>query len=200
MATSKQPHDRFRSATEFPKTVENLSLTEANDLYGEMRSCLIFTNRSRSQLMRRNEEYKQSTLTLKADLSRLQTMITQLGLEKQQLSDKNYQTIAELEREMGTMAQHLDQLATAFDAVPDVDTSTQTHWGLLAQSGRFFRFIRAVRTIVMWWRDDQELNGRTLPVKTEQSLPTQQQIEDDRRENPQMYTDPASQGKSLLDP
>jgi hypothetical protein len=59
---STQPSDRFRSATEFPKTIKPLDPSEAEQLYVEMRDCLIFTNRSRAQLLRRNEEHKRNTL------------------------------------------------------------------------------------------------------------------------------------------
>jgi len=71
MTNSDQPLARLRSATEFPKTIEKLSRSEANSLYEEMRACLIFTNRSRAQLLRRNEEHKQSALKLKTDVGRL---------------------------------------------------------------------------------------------------------------------------------
>ena len=50
MATSDQVSARFRSATEFPKTIEGLEGVAADSLYVEMRDCLIFTNRSRAQL------------------------------------------------------------------------------------------------------------------------------------------------------
>jgi hypothetical protein len=54
MPSTKSNPERFRSATEFPRTLQGLESAEAEKLYLEMRDCLIFTNRSRSQLMRHN--------------------------------------------------------------------------------------------------------------------------------------------------
>ena len=93
MSTSNQPSARFRSATEFPKTVKRLERSEADAMYEEMRDCLIFTNRSRGQLLRRNEEQKQSALKLKTDVQRLQSLINQLKLEKQQQAEGQQQII-----------------------------------------------------------------------------------------------------------
>jgi len=201
MTNSDQPLARLRSATEFPKTIEKLSRSEANSLYEEMRACLIFTNRSRAQLLRRNEEHKQSALKLKTDVGRLQVFINQLKLEKQQLAEGNQLIISELEREVQTMTKHLDQLSDAFNTVADLDDPAQTQWNFLALPSRFFKFIQAVRAIVLFWREErQEDAGDTQFVSTSRpQLSGEAEISDDRRERPQMYTDPASQGRSLLD-
>lgn len=201
MAASDQPSARFRPATDFPKKIEHLDPSAANLLYEEMRECLIFTNRSRGQLLRRNEEHKQTALKVKADLARLQTAIQQLNLEKQQLAADSQQVVLELQREMTSMATHLDQLSAAFDTVADIDTGTQSQWGFFALPGRLFNFVRAVKAVVMWWREEQDDgSSNAVPAgNTRPQLPGGTPNEDDRRENPQMYDDPASQGRSLLD-
>ena len=200
MATPNRPSDRFRSATEFPKSIESVEQAEANTLYMEMRDCLIFTNRSRSQLLRRNEEHKQTALQLKSDIHRMQGLISQLTLEKTQITESNRQIVTELQQEMSTMASHLDELSDAFGVVADFEDPQQSGMGLLAAPGRFFRFLRAVKAIVLWWRkDDPETNA--LPSEThppKAPFPDDPSFED-RRENPQMYSDPASQNRSLLD-
>jgi vacuolar-type H+-ATPase subunit I/STV1 len=200
MATSNQTPARFRSAVEFPQTIESLSRPEANELYEEMRACLVFTNRSRAQLLRRNEEHKQSILKLRTDVGQLQEFINQLNFEKQQLTQNQQLIISDFEHEIKTMSAHLDQLSTAFDQVSDIENPTQSRWSFLALPNRFFDFIRAVKAVVLWWREERHESVENtqnlaafrpqLPGKPDQK---------DRRENPQMYTDPASQGRSLLD-
>ncbi|MBD2498145.1 hypothetical protein [Nostoc sp. FACHB-280] len=203
MTGQNQPSARFRSATEFPKTVESLSNTEADKLYKEMRDCLIFTNRSRSQLLRRNEEHKQSALRLKTDVERLQVMISQLKLEKEQLASNNRQIVTDLEREIRSMAGYLDKLSDAFDSVSDVDNPEKAHWGYLSTPSRFFKFLGAIKAIVLWWREDkvEETETPTLKTVPKSYLPGEVEVDADeeRLEKPQMYTDSASQGRSLLD-
>lgn len=201
MRSSDSPSDRFRSATEFPKAINTLDPVQANALYQEMRDCLIFTNRSRSQLLRRNEEHKQSAIQLRTDVQRLQNMLAQLKTEKEQLADSNRQIVTELDREITTMAGHLDQLSKAFDAVADIDSPGQSQWGYLATPGRFFNFLRAIKAIVLWWREEKGQEPATIEVKSSVSPPmlSSAEIEEDKREKPQMYTDSASQGRSLLD-
>jgi hypothetical protein len=89
MADSKSSTARFRSATEFPKTTRTLEREKADALYEEMRDCLVFTNRSRAQLIRRNEEHKSKAGLLKEDVQRLQGKIQQLAAEKQQIAQTN---------------------------------------------------------------------------------------------------------------
>lgn len=201
MATQNRSSDRFRSATDFPKSIESVEQAEANKLYVELRDCLIFTNRSRSQLLRRNEEHKQTALQLKSDITRMQGLINQLTLEKTQITESNRQIVTELQQEMSTMASHLDELSDAFGVVADFEDAQQSSgMGLLAAPGRFFRFLRAVKAIVLWWRKDDQspdaLPSETPPPKAR--FPDDPSFED-RRENPQMYSDPASQNRSLLD-
>ncbi|MCU0570353.1 MAG: hypothetical protein MUF49_27750 [Oculatellaceae cyanobacterium Prado106] len=191
---------RFRSATEFPKSIAQLETDEAHRLYEEMRACLIFTNKSRAQLVRRNEEHKQTSLQLKTDVARLQTMIQKLGQEKQQLAASSQLVVAELEHEIQGMARHLDDLAELYDTVADVDNPQESQWSVLALPSRFFRFLRAIRAIVFSWREERdgwvdELPAAPDPTPTLPPQPT----EADRRENPQMYQDQASVGRSLLD-
>lgn len=200
MATPEKATDRFRSATEFPKSVEQLNRSEVDQLYIEMRDCLVFTNRSRAQLLRRNEEYKQSALQLRTDVKRLQGLIDQLKHEKQQLAIANQQIVLELENELLSMSSHLDDLSKAFEGVADVE-STQSTWGLLAAPNRFFSFLRAVKAIVLWWRDEkgtESSDTRQLSGTISPSLNPHAQ-DADRRDHPHMHTDPASVGRSLLD-
>jgi predicted RNase H-like nuclease (RuvC/YqgF family) len=200
MATSDQSPARFRSTTEFPRTMENLSRPAADKLYEEMRACLIFTNRSRAQLLRRNEEHKQSALQLKADVERLQIFINQLKLEKQQLTENNRLIISGLEREINSMTTHLDQLSDVFDKVSDIDDLTQNQWSFFALPGRFFNFLRAVKAIVLSWREERNEDEDSQVVSvTPPQLSGKTEVTDDRIEKPQMYTDPASVGRSLLD-
>jgi hypothetical protein len=201
MPASEQPSARFRSATEFPKTIDHLSLPEATVLYIEMRECLIFTNRSRAQLVRRNEEHKQSAIKLKSDVERLQGFIAQLSLEKEQLAASNQLIVSELEREINSMASHLNQLSDAFDKVADVENSSQLQWGMLSFPSRFMNFLRAVRAIVLFWRDERGDEGTALPSGQPQlpNSPMPEADAADRQERPQMHDDPASRGRSLLD-
>jgi uncharacterized protein YukE len=170
---------------------------EAEKLYLEIRDCLIFTNRSRSQLMRHNDGYRDKVAQLKTDVAKLQSSINALSLEKRDLVQSKQDAIAALQQEMGTLAQHLDQLSDAFDDVANFDVAGSNQFGFLAASGRFFRFLRAVRSIVLWWRQDQ-----IEPSAPQSSLPASYRPSDDREDrlnNPQMHTDPASNGRSLLD-
>lgn len=191
---------RFRSATEFPKAVEHLNLTETQALYYEMRDCLIFTNRSRAQLIRRNEEHKQVTQQLKVDLVKLQGYIDRLKLEKTQITQSNQTLVAELEQEMQSMATHLDSLSNLFEGVADIDQAEQVHWSILSFPGRFVQFLQAIKGIVTWWRDERQSdNSAQISSSNTPQLPGTTVIEEDRRQNPQMYSDQASQGRSLLD-
>lgn len=201
MATPEQPSARFRSATEFPKSIDRLNSSEAMALYVEMRECLIFTNRSRAQLIRRNEEHKQSAIKLRADVERLQDFINQLGLEKQQLAANNQAIVSQLEREISSMATHLNQLSDAFDKVADIDNSSQLQWGMLSFPSRFLNFLKAVRTIVMFWREEGDSGAEFTAINgSRPQLPgTSSEAADDRRDRPQMHDDPASRGRSLLD-
>lgn len=196
---SKLPSDRFRPATDFPKTIVDLGKEDATQLYVELRECLIFTNRSRAQLLRRNVEHKNNALQLKEDVQRLQGLIHQLTAEKRQLAASSQAVVAELEEEMTLMGSHLDRLSDAFETVAEVEAMEQAQWSFLALPARFFRFLRTVKAIVSWWQDERnpELSSNLEPSETQ--LPGQLDTESDRRENPQMYTDQASQGRSLLD-
>ncbi|AUB42245.1 hypothetical protein COO91_08357 [Nostoc flagelliforme CCNUN1] len=125
MATSDKSNARLRSATDFPKTIESFDPSEANKFYEEMRDCLIFSNRSRSQLIRRNEEHKQTILKVKTDFDHLQGMISQLKKDKESLAEGNQKVITALELQIGTMSGHLDKLSSAFDSVSDIGNASQ---------------------------------------------------------------------------
>jgi len=190
MTDAQLASERFRSATEFPKTLDNLAPIEAERTYVELRDCLIFTNRSRSQLLRRNEEHKQKTQLVKADVERLQQLIQQLGTEKQQTAASNQQTVTELTEQIQLMSSHFDKLTEAFDGIADIENPV----GFMAQPSRFFRFIQALKTIILFWRDESD-----SPALTGYPVAKPPATEADRRENPQMYQDQASQGRSQLD-
>ncbi|EKQ70157.1 hypothetical protein OsccyDRAFT_0428 [Leptolyngbyaceae cyanobacterium JSC-12] len=194
MPNPNLPSDRFRSATDFPQSIAHLPPTEANEIYTEMRDCLIFTNRSRAQLVRRNEEHKQKALILKSDVIRLQESIDRLNREKQSLAQNQQNTINELEQELRSMTRHLDQLSKAFEDVEDINSAM----GVMAIPGRFARFWQALKALIVWWREehaeDSLTNSRTLPASFNKPL-SEQEI----RENPQLGSDPASINRSLLD-
>jgi len=194
MPNPNLPSDRFRSATDFPQLITHLQPTEANEVYTEMRDCLIFTNRSRAQLVRRNEEHKQKALMLKSDVIRLQGIISQLNLEKQSLAQNQQNTINELEQELRSMTGHLDQLSRAFEDVEDINSAM----GVMAIPGRFARFWQVLKALIVWWREeyaeDALTSSRTLPGSSKTPL-SEQEIHD----NPQLGSDPASINRSLLD-
>jgi methyl-accepting chemotaxis protein len=191
MATSNHPTERFRSATDFPKTVEHLSASDVSQLYVEMRDCLIFTNRSRSQLVRRNEEHKQTVVTLRSDVARFQQLVSQLAQEKQVLTQNNQDVVAALEQELNTMTSHLDQISQAFKEVEDIGSPM----GAMAFPSRFNRFWRALRALITWWREENDgVNSGALPPASSLSL-----NQEDRQEKPQMHSDPASVQRSLRD-
>ena len=191
MATSNHPTERFRSATDFPKTVEHLSASDVSQLYVEMRDCLIFTNRSRSQLVRRNEEHKQTVVTLRSDVARFQQLVSQLAQEKQVLTQNNQDVVAALEQELNTMTSHLDQISQAFKEVEDIGSPM----GAMAFPSRFNRFWRALRALITWWREENDgVNSGALPPASSLSL-----NQEERQEKPQMHSDPASVQRSLRD-
>lgn len=200
MADSQPSTARFRSATEFPKTTRTLERDHADALYEEMRDCLVFTNRSRAQLVRRNEEHKAKAVLLKEDVQRLQGMIRQLATEKQQITHANQDIIQALEAEMITMASHLDDLTFAFDGMEGLATAEQTNRSFMASPFRFFRLLRIVRSVVMWWQTERPEDKLPLP-SSQIALSDEVEDEDqDRRDRPQMYTDQASVNRSLREP
>lgn len=197
MASSASDTDRFRSATEFPKTIQGLAHQQADTLYAEMRDCLIFTNRSRAQLIRRNTEHKDTTLQLRERIRHFQSLIDQLQTQKQTQLQQKEVLIAQLASEMAEMGTQLDVLSDAFDAVGDPEAMVQTHWGYVAFPGRFLQLVKAVKAVILWWKqrdeDADRLSGEQQPVLPGDS-------EADRRDRPQLYTDQASINRSLLDP
>ncbi|MGF1497568.1 MAG: hypothetical protein ACFB8W_12190 [Elainellaceae cyanobacterium] len=200
MTTPDQSQARFRSATEFPKTIGGLERLEADALSVEMRECLIFTNRSRAQLVWWNDRHKQDKLELKTSVNRLQDMIQQLTAEKQQLSQDRQQIVSELEHEIRTMAINLDRLTDAFEPFADLEDEEQSRWSFLSLPGRFVKFLQAVKSIVMWWKEEKG-DDATLQATSNEALPLPGAIEDgveDRRDRPWLYDDQASQSRSLI--
>lgn len=194
MATSDKSNSRFRSSTDFPKTIESFDPSEANKVYEEMRDCLIFTNRSRSQLIRRNEEHKQTILKVKTDFDHLQGMISQLKKDKESLAEDNQKVIAALELQIGTMSGHLDKLSSAFDSVSDIGNVSQAQWGYLSFPDRFFNLVKAIKIIVLWWREEKHEEPKILNKDFSQlHLYGREDSEEDK---PQMGTDNASQQRS----
>lgn len=185
MTSLIKPTERFRSATDFPKTVEHLDASDVNQLYVEMRDCLIFTNRSRSRLIRRNEEHEQTILTLQDDVDRLQKLIHQLSEEKQALVQRQQSTIATLEQELNTMLSYLGQVSQAFREVEDITSLMEG----VAIPDRLNRFWQASKVLVDWWQeenDDFDTDVRALLSSS--SLPSS----GDRQEKRQVNTTLAS--------
>ncbi|MFQ4142603.1 hypothetical protein [Chlorogloeopsis sp. ULAP02] len=91
------------------------------------------------------------------------------------------------------MTGHLDQLAAAFDSVADIENPNQTQWSYLAFPSRFFSFIRAIKAIVLWWREEKGEEEEAIEVTDKIN------VDEDGDDKPQMHTDPASLGRSLLD-
>lgn len=207
MASSASNTARFRSATEFPKSIQSLERERADDLYEEMRDCLIFTNRSRAQLIRRNAEHKDTTLQLRSRIKHFQSLIDQLQNQKQaQLQEKEV-LITQLATEMAEMGSQLDTLSEAFDAVGDPEAMVQKHWGYVAFPSRFMRLIRAVKALIQWWKkndddhpalSDHSRNDGSPPALPDTDMGAEVD-EQDKRDRPQMYTDQASINRSLLD-
>ncbi|MEB3295096.1 MAG: hypothetical protein VKJ24_18215 [Synechococcales bacterium] len=189
MASQNSSTARFRPATEFPKTIASLNPEQAEQLYGEMRDCLIFTNRSRAQLMRRNGEHKTTIVQLRSDLGSLQSSINQLNLAEQERLAEKQQIITALSQQLGTMTDRLDQLSLAFDDVASIESPM----GVMSLPNRFTKFWQALKALIIWWREEQDDGTTIVP------LPSRAELEADRAENPQMYTDPASVQRSLRD-
>lgn len=201
---------RFRSATEFPQRIDHLNLEEAHQTYTEMRDCLIFTNRSRAQLIRRNEEHKAKAIALRSNVDRLQSMIERLKQDKQALAQEQQAIITELEQEMGGMSQHLDQLSEAFSPIEGWADPDTGQFQFMAIPQRLFAFLRTVKSIVRAWRSGDGPSDpppRAIAAQGPPRLPdpnrgralTPEEEAQDRRDRPQMYEDQASINRSLLD-
>lgn len=190
MSAENSNPEKFRSATEFPKTINGLDSDAVQKLYIEMRDCLIFTNRSRAQLIRHNENYKGKVLQLQTEL---QNTIQKLTREKELIAQDNQLVINELQQELSALSLQFDELTSAFEDVEQLNLG-QNQMSLIAQPQKFFRFLNAVRRIVGLWRSDRNDGDPALAPSTE--APTDP---DTQKQNPQMYTDPASLGRSLLD-
>lgn len=196
MASLAPDTARFRSATDFPKTVQTLERAEADALYVEMRDCLIFTNRSRGQLIRRNTEHKDKALALKSRIETLQGLIRQLQTQKQSQLKEREMIIAQLAGEMTEMSSQLNTLSEAFDAVGDIEAEAQNQWGRLLFPARIMRLLQAVKSVMMWWRTQENSDF------VETSHPAElvgDASEQERRDHPERYTDQASINRDLLD-
>ncbi len=185
--------NRFRSATEFPSHTCTLERDQVDALYTEMRDCLIFTNRSRAQLIRRNTEHKDKALKLRDNVSHLQSLINQLQAQKQTQIAERETIIAQLAGEMQAMDAQLNTLSEAFDAVGDMESEAETHWGQLVFPMRIMRLLKAVKTLMQWYKrgDNAELTGEAV----EMTIIDEQH----RRDYPHKYTDQASINRDVLD-
>ncbi len=199
MAALSPDTARFRSATDFPKDTQTLEREQADALYQEMRDCLIFTNRSRAQLVRRNTEHKDKTLELRDRITHFQGLIDQLQAQKQTQLQEKQTIIAQLASEMAQMGSQLDTLSEAFDAVGDPEAEAKDHWGYVSLPQRFMKLIRAVKVLMQWWHskddDSRLLRDQSHPAEVVDDLEDEQ----DKRDRPQLYTDQASINRSLLD-
>ncbi len=190
---------RFRSATDFPKNAQTLEREQADALYQEMRDCLIFTNRSRAQLVRRNTEHKDKTLQLRDRITHFQSLIDQLQAQKQTQLQEKQDIIAQLASEMTQMGAQLDTLSEAFDAVGDPEAEARDHWGYVSFPQRFMKLIKAVKVLMQWWHskddDSPSLRDQSHPAELVDGSDSEQ----DKRDRPHLYTDQASVNRSLLD-
>ena len=187
---------RFRSVSDFPKSIDTLERTEADALYAEMRSCLDFTNRSRGQLLRRNTEHKDKALMLKSKIDTLQGLIDQLQVQKQNQLQESESIIAQLAIEMEDMSGQLNTLSQAFEAVGDLEDEAQPQWGRMLLPNRIMRLLAAVKSLMQWWRtqENSEFEDRSSPAELVGNADAQ-----DRLDHPERYTDQASINRSLLD-
>ncbi|KPQ35476.1 MAG: Baculovirus polyhedron envelope protein, PEP, C terminus [Phormidesmis priestleyi Ana] len=193
MAASTTDTQRFRSATDFPQQIQTLEREQANALYAEMRECLIFTNRSRAQLVRRNTEHKDKTLQLRDKIGNLQGLINQLQTQKQTQLAEREAIITQLAGEMQEMDAQLNTLSQAFDAVGDVESEAQSQWGRLLFPKRILSLLKAVKALMQWYKKDEtpEITGGAIEIEVID--------EEHRRDYPHQYTDQASINRDLLD-
>ncbi|MGB3766603.1 MAG: hypothetical protein WA947_08585 [Phormidesmis sp.] len=195
--TASTDNARFRSATDFPKNIQELDSMQASSTYEEMRDCLIFTNRSRAQLLRRNSEHKETTLQLRDRLTHFQNLIDQLKNQKQAQLIEKEALINQLAEEMTEMSTQLGVLSNAFNEVGDVEAEAQTHWGQLVFPARIVRLLRAVRSVMLWWN---QRDGQSLPEDSDVvEIVHANATEADKQDQPQMHSDQASTGRYLLD-
>ncbi|PZD73578.1 hypothetical protein C1752_02054 [Acaryochloris thomasi RCC1774] len=205
MDSKDQYTQEFRSATEFPKTIDGLDSSEADLMYREIRAYLVRTNRSQGQLKRYNNDYRSDIKIYKTEItelqnttSRLQLAINSLAAQKQEIFQEKVEAINLLEEEIGNLSSHLDTLSNAFDGIVGFD-SPNAQWGSQSFTQRVFAFLKSVRQIVQWWRRDnpqpvvEGSQGNVLPSVIQNGT------NDDRIENPRMHTDPASINRALRD-
>jgi hypothetical protein len=197
MTAPEENHRLFRSATEFPRSIEGIELAEADRLYKEMRAYLVSTNRSQGQLRSYNERYRGEITELKNSRDRLQEAINKLTVEKESIIKARGTDISQLQTELENLSRHLDCLSNAFNGVEDL-VKPGAQWGAASFSQRMLDFLRSIRQIVQWWRSEN--NPPVLPT-SQPSLPPSSQVNnsDDRRENPRMHTDPAAINRALRD-
>ncbi|MGB3295710.1 MAG: hypothetical protein WBB01_22225 [Phormidesmis sp.] len=200
MASSPSSTARFRSATDFPQSIQELERSQGEAIYEEMRDCLIFTNRSRAQLVRRNSEHKDKTLELRAKVGHFQELINQLQSQKQVQLQQKADLIDQLAAEMAEMHSQMGLLSEAFEAVGDPESEMQQHWGLISFPQRFMRLIKAVKSLMQWWHSQDDSQDRLAEGSPVVITDAEAEDEQDRRDRPQLYSDQASINRSLLDP
>lgn len=196
MTSSASNAARFRPATDFPKNTGGCEREQVDALYAEMRECLIFTNRSRGQLIRRNTEHKEKALALRSRIDTLQGLINQLQTQKQSQLQERESLINQLAGEMEEMSSQLNTLSQAFDAVGDLETEAQPQWGRMLFPSRIMRLLSAVKSLMQWWRtqDNSQFEDTSSPAELVGDVDEQ-----DRLDHPERYTDQASINRSLLD-
>lgn len=197
-----QNTQEFRSATEFPASIQELGIKEADQIYCEIRQYLVSTNRSQGQLRRYNESYRQDISKYRDNISdlqktrdNLQLAINQLTTEKKELLNEKSEAIELLEQEVTNLSSHLDTLSEAFEGIIDFD-DPNVQWASTGFMTRVLNFLKSVRRIVQWWNTDDQLPSTE---KHESLPPSQENIAIEKRENPRMYTDPASINRALRD-
>ncbi|KAI9135116.1 hypothetical protein [Acaryochloris sp. CCMEE 5410] len=197
-----QKTQEFRSATEFPTSIQELDIKEADRVYCEIRQYLVSTNRSQGQLRRYNESYRQDISKYRDNISdlqktrdNLQLAINQLTAEKKELLNDKSEAIELLEQEVTNLSGNLDTLSEAFEGIIDFD-DPNVQWASTSFMTRVWNFLKSVRLIVRGWNIEDQLPST---ADHESLPPSRENIAMEERENPRMYTDPASINRALRD-
>jgi len=187
MSNSEPASDRFRSATEFPKSITHLDLVAANEVYLELRASLVHSNRSRAQLSRWNQDYRQSNSQLRQQVERMQSLVGELEQGKRALAQEQQQVVTALTSEIKSLSTQLDRLSDAFGSVEDLTDPSTGQWNFFAFPSRLFQFLGAVKSIVLFWREENELPPATNNTSPQITSPNNQTDSTERLDQPHLH-------------
>ncbi len=183
---------------QLPPPFRQVAMEQIEPLYQQMRDAIIAQRYRKIQL--ENQELRAQLAQWQEEKGQLQELLSRSALEKVQSTDQERQTILELQEESAIMGSRLDELVEAFE---QVDNGSGGQWNFMAMAApyKLIRFREALKGIVDWWQsDDDELPPSSQSTSLPPTPPTSpRQIEQDRRDRPQLHDDPASMGRSLLD-